>query len=553
MTDQVIKLMEENRYEEALKEISVVFKGETTAEDCIYMAEIERNLGNFLDEFLAISLGLKKDSTNYELYYMLGDYYYEVEKNLNQAYLAYENALYWIKDNENDKEVIESALKKTKEDIGCNVRNVSIVIIDDVESKEQKEQLEECIESIRDNCKDNVYEIIPVVKENKSYRECLQEGNKKACKNNDIMIMQSKHRMLRNTLFTVRMGLYLDENIACAGCTTNVDIDKLQYENQKISYYEARKKSYSQNVISDDSFMEKIKLSEECLVLKQHMRTAIDNLYDFKSLEYIFWDMTLKFVKENKKNILCKCSRIYAEQDYEIQNESYIEDKDRLSKLWGFNVQYYSYCRREIIEFFKTKNRYDEIDVLEVGCGLGETLNEIINRYPNANVMGIELMSQIVDIGKNNRNIIQGNIENMELDDIQERFDYIIFGDVLEHLVNPYDVLQKMKKLLKSEGSIITSLPNVMHYTVVQDLLEGKWDYKESGILDKTHLRFFTLNSAMKMFYELGFHVIKRSAVIIKDEKFTPLFSSIYETLEDDKKVEFLISQNIFEIKKKNR
>lgn len=92
------------------------------------------------------------------------------------------------------------------------------------------------------------------------------------------------------------------------------------------------------------------------------------------------------------------------------------------------------------------------------------------------------------------------------------KFDYIIFADVLEHLSNPTKVLQKTKLLLKEEGSVLLSVPNVAHNSVVINLLNNKFEYTDVGLLDNTHIHFFTKDSLEKMVIESGYVVAKRLA-----------------------------------------
>lgn len=69
-------------------------------------------------------------------------------------------------------------------------------------------------------------------------------------------------------------------------------------------------------------------------------------------------------------------------------------------------------------------------------------------------------------------------------------FDYIILGDVLEHLTDPWKIVNELKQYLKKDGCLISSIPNIMHVSVLRNLVLGNFTYEDSGILDKTHLRF---------------------------------------------------------------
>ncbi|RMD49523.1 MAG: class I SAM-dependent methyltransferase, partial [Ignavibacteria bacterium] len=86
------------------------------------------------------------------------------------------------------------------------------------------------------------------------------------------------------------------------------------------------------------------------------------------------------------------------------------------------------------------------------------------------------------------------------------KFDLIMFADVLEHLIDPEYVLKELKNKLKPGGEIIASIPNIRHWSIFRQLLEGNWNYAEHGLLDKTHLRFFTRKTMISLFENAGYH-----------------------------------------------
>jgi 2-polyprenyl-3-methyl-5-hydroxy-6-metoxy-1,4-benzoquinol methylase len=95
----------------------------------------------------------------------------------------------------------------------------------------------------------------------------------------------------------------------------------------------------------------------------------------------------------------------------------------------------------------------------------------------------------------------------MDLPYEDKYFDYIIFGDVLEHLYDPQKLLIRIKKYLADSGKILCSIPNIMHASVLLPLLKGEFRYQDSGILDRTHIRFFTLYSAIDLLKGAGYKV----------------------------------------------
>lgn len=93
-------------------------------------------------------------------------------------------------------------------------------------------------------------------------------------------------------------------------------------------------------------------------------------------------------------------------------------------------------------------------------------------------------------------------------------YDYVIFADVLEHLINPKKYLEKSKNLLRKDGSIWISIPNIAHNSILIDLWNNKFKYREHGLLDKTHLTFFTRESLLEMVTECGLHIVNQFDLI---------------------------------------
>ena len=156
------------------------------------------------------------------------------------------------------------------------------------------------------------------------------------------------------------------------------------------------------------------------------------------------------------------------------------------------SYNYYSHSRLDLISLLPIKK---DKKILEIGAGCGDTLVTIKEKNLASKVIGVELFPKP---GTNQSNtlidkFIIADIENDILDLENDYFDVIICGDVLEHLVDPWAVIEKLTHLLKKGGVFIISVPNIGHYTVLFSIIFKK-DFKydpEGGILDKTHLRFF--------------------------------------------------------------
>jgi len=149
--------------------------------------------------------------------------------------------------------------------------------------------------------------------------------------------------------------------------------------------------------------------------------------------------------------------------------------------------------------------------VLEVGCGSARLGEAFKARSPQAKYFGVELFESAADeAAKVLDGVVCANIEQDTTVPLKlsPSFDTLVFGDVLEHLQDPWKVLTELRHYIEPGGSCIACVPNVAHWSLVAGLLQGKWDYQDAGLLDRTHLRFFTLDSAVQMFQKAGWTVV---------------------------------------------
>lgn len=151
--------------------------------------------------------------------------------------------------------------------------------------------------------------------------------------------------------------------------------------------------------------------------------------------------------------------------------------------------------------------------LLDVGCHAG-TMGLALRDGKAVKVIGIDTDLEALKVAKTRlENAFIGSIEETGwVERIQEKgytsFDTILFGDVLEHTRNPDLILREAASLLKHNGNIIVSIPNVAYWRVRLGLLLGKWDYQDEGILDRTHLRFFTRSTIRELIETAGYQVI---------------------------------------------
>ena len=157
----------------------------------------------------------------------------------------------------------------------------------------------------------------------------------------------------------------------------------------------------------------------------------------------------------------------------------------------------------------------DSAAVLDVGCAVGY-IGEFLRRSsPPRWLAGIEIDPGAAEKARPHYDqVIVGSIDDPAVwTELRRKVDAVIFGDVLEHTADPVMVLRMARPKLADDGLIVVSIPNIGHFKVRLRLLLGKFDYEDWGIMDRTHLRFFTLKTAQEMLRQGGFTVVHREGV----------------------------------------
>jgi 2-polyprenyl-3-methyl-5-hydroxy-6-metoxy-1,4-benzoquinol methylase len=164
-------------------------------------------------------------------------------------------------------------------------------------------------------------------------------------------------------------------------------------------------------------------------------------------------------------------------------------------ELEQFGMDYYHFVRHEIEPLLPN----DATRILEVGAGAGATLRWLKGIYPKAETTAVELNPALLDE-------LQRNVDVALIGPIEEKlvqlktYDLILLLDVLEHLFDPIGTLRELSKLLEPGGQVIVSVPNIAHLSVSLPLLvQRRFAYQDAGILDRTHLRFFVEDTAVKL------------------------------------------------------
>jgi len=174
--------------------------------------------------------------------------------------------------------------------------------------------------------------------------------------------------------------------------------------------------------------------------------------------------------------------------------------------------------------------------VLELGCATGAFGAELKKRFPEASVVGIEAGRAAAEVAATRIDqVVRARLEDLDLAAEGFRhgeFDTMIAADILEHLVNPWDVLVRVRPFLAPGALVLASVPNVRNLVLIKALLlNGDWTYEGRGLLDITHLRFFTLASIRRMFEETGYRFEGHAATL------SPALADFYRAAQGQAKI----------------
>jgi 2-polyprenyl-3-methyl-5-hydroxy-6-metoxy-1,4-benzoquinol methylase len=160
-------------------------------------------------------------------------------------------------------------------------------------------------------------------------------------------------------------------------------------------------------------------------------------------------------------------------------------------------------------------------DVLDIGCGegiLAATLRQNGNRVTGADILPHAANESVLEqyFSADLNEGIEPMIEALR----GKTFDRVLLLDIVEHLVRPEPLLNQIKRVLKPDGRLILSVPNIANLTIRLSLLFGRFDYTERGILDKTHVRFFTRKTIRRMLRENGYEIVEERETVMPVELF---------------------------------
>lgn len=501
-------------YEEAKKQIGAKRNSIRPVYRAIFQASFAFAEGDYRKAWKEIAEGLKADGRNYELYVMLGDYY--AAQNLRQAYLCYENALFYC-DNEEDRREIRQMLKNLSDE-GVHVPKAAIVIL----SYNLLNMTRDCIESIRKTTFEDSREIIVVDnasvdgsvewlqkqkdikllcnRENKGFPAACNQGIGLAEADSDIFLLNNDTVMTDNALFWLRMGLYENEKVGSTGSVSNY-VSNLQtvVENGKSEqfYLNFAKKT---NVPSENPYLSKVHLVGYALLMKRTVLNETGLLDErFSPGNFEDNDICLRIGLAGYSNVLCRNSFIihWGSQSFGKEPQKYngilaLNEQKFFEKWSAIGIRPADYWGGLLV-LLPVCEQYCTIlsgNVMVVGTGAGALLSILRDKYPDLQIYGMEKNPFLAQIAEGIADTVCIDYDKWNGDELLESFDFIFVMESLENISNPAGVLKELAKMLNKEGHLLFGMSNANHYTRIL--------YPDSNI------RLYDRRQGMEMFRNAG-------------------------------------------------
>lgn len=181
--------------------------------------------------------------------------------------------------------------------------------------------------------------------------------------------------------------------------------------------------------------------------------------------------------------------------------------------------------------------------ILEIGCADGSLGEHLLKNGIAQEVVGIELLPEAAAQARTKLSqVFCENAETFKLPVPEKTFDCLLYGDSLEHLHDPLALLRYHCSLLKDNGCVVCSIPNVRNLFIIDQLLHGRWTYTDWGLLDRTHFHLFTLHEIAVMFHQAGlqiemlefsFRPANWFTMMYPSENIRPDFLKLYDELQN--------------------
>lgn len=417
--------MDQNEYAGARERMDVFLRegGDYDDRAALLDAGIYEALGDRENMFRAISAGLQYSHQNYELYYMLG--YYYLQDNADQAYLCFQNALLYCRQEE-DKNIIVSDMEELLNSGQVTVRNTAVVIV----SYNACYMMQKNIECIRDTLLPGTYRIVVVDNASEDgVREWLREqpdilliensgnvGFAPACNQavralrerggqEDIFLLNNDTRLAPNALFWLRMGLYQEKSIGAVGGLSNYAGNRQQLDIEFTLPGEYLVYGAKRNVPCEMPYEERVRLSGFAMLIRGHVWDLAGGMDEAFAPGYFEDDdISMKIARAGYRLLVCRNSFVYhaGSQSFSHRpgvDELLVSHHQLFMDKYGFDILDHAYPMLEDVTAIPFGPE-DEFNVLQIGCGLGADLKYLRSIFPGAHAVGIEKEEALWEIAQ---------------------------------------------------------------------------------------------------------------------------------------------------------
>lgn len=394
----------------------------------------------------------------------------------------------------------------------------------------------QCIESIKKHTVKDTYEIIVVdnhstdgtvewLKEQKDLKVILNDYNAgfpKGCNMGiglaseecDILLLNNDTIVTPRWLENLQACLYSDKSIGATGAVSNhhENLQGVETTANCDNLEEMIAFAGQNNISSSIRWEEKIFLIGFCLLIKREVIDKIGLLDEMYSPGYVEDnDLSLRIITAGYKLMLCHDAYIYHylgtafRKDLDKFLPILYANREKFRQKWGFETFVFDEVRLDLIRLIDESNPNRPMNILEVGGGLGVTLLKIKSKYPNAKLYAIEPNEDIAEITRHVAVTSTQEIGEFPLAFEEHYFDYVFIGNHLEKVASPEAFLLEIRRYLKEGGYIIGGIQNLMHYSVLGNVLKGSWLYAHDETLRKDNKTFFALSDISTLFERCGY------------------------------------------------
>ena len=348
--------------------------------------------------------------------------------------------------------------------------------------------------------------------------------------NEDVLLLNNDILATENWLQLMQECLYSDPKIGAVGPISNSAYGDQDIEVSYANLTEMWHFANEYNRFTPSDWEQKLKLIGFCMLIRKEVIDEVgmlDEIFTPGMCEDS--DYSFRVIQAGYKLVLCHNvfihhfgSTSFGEMP-EMRKALWEKNRKIFEEKWGFHTAYDTQSREDLLELIDIKKgRNIPLKVLDVGCACGATLLKAQYYWPDSERYGVEKNQHSAAIASQIANVSVGDAQSQDYP--EEFYDYILVGDVLQELDNPWELIANLRRALKLEGQLILSIPNAAHYKLIFSLITGKalQANGEYSALKRHHL--FTLSDIVAGLEQSGFSMVQYTAVTLPTSDSTNQF-----------------------------